>query len=85
MLVARRVERELASEPADARHHAPEPLDRRLARRDVDAGGGVVAAPPRWWPTPRQTPGSAAWYDRGGTGSGRPRVTGVGATGTAVG
>ncbi len=44
VVVARRVERELAGEPADARHHAPQPFDRGLARGDVDAGRGIAGA-----------------------------------------
>ncbi len=84
VVVARRVERELASEPADACHHAPQSFDRGLARSDVDAGAGVAGSAALVGHGP-QTPGSAAWYGPADTRSGRAKETGVGVTGTVVG
>ena len=70
--VAAEVERELAAEPADARHHAAQALDGGVAGRDVHTGAGVGGAA---LSHDGQTPGSAAWWAVTATGSGRRSVT----------
>ena len=80
MRIAGHVERELASEAADAGDQGTQALDGRVSRGNVDAGarvGGAALA------HVRQTPGNAAW--KAGVSSVRPSVTGVDVTGTEVG
>ena len=68
------VERELAAEAPDARHHAAQALDGGIAGRDVHTGAGVGGALSH----DGQTPGSAPWWAVTPTGSGRRSVTDAG-------
>ena len=72
---AAEVERELAAEPADALHHAAQPLHGGVAGRDVHPGAGVGGAA---LSHDGQTPGSAPWWALTATGSGRRSVTDAG-------
>ena len=72
--VAVHVERELAPEPADARHHGAQALDRGVTGGNVHTGAGIGGAALSHG---GQTPGSAPWWTMAVTGAVRPRLTGA--------
>ena len=76
---AAEVERELATEPADALHQAVQALHGGIAGRNIHPGAGVGGAA---LSHDGQTPGRAPWWALTATGSGRRRLTD---TGTGVG